>query len=154
MNTQVQNLAQQSVVASAKLTPLPNYNLPNLGKIEVLADLLRNSEVGGGAGDRVCFTKTGFVAGISIPGEPNSGQIYVYSIPNKQLYMVEVEGFSTGFSRANIDRLVPQVMNLLDKSDSRGHRHGHKKYHHHRRNGQRPGANVKTAEPVATSVAA
>ena len=84
-------------------------------KAAVLTSLL--GMIDDGKAERLEFTPSGFVLAISIPGETYSGAIYLYDEGTGHVFMVEVDGRSTDFSRDQIDALVPFIVNAVNKAN-------------------------------------
>jgi hypothetical protein len=90
--------------------------------MKVLFELVRKSE---GILQRIEETQNGFVLATSVPGQPNSGAIYIYDKPCGALFMLVVDGRDDDFSRREIGCLVPAVaahLNAPDRPRSAHHR--------------------------------
>ena len=90
--------------------------------MKVLFELLRKSE---GILQRIEETQNGFVLATSVPGQANSGAIYIYDKPCGALFMLVVDGRDDDFSRREIGCLVPAVaahLNAPDRPRSANHR--------------------------------
>jgi hypothetical protein len=104
------------------LSPAPRW--------DVLATLLTQSE---GKVERVEETRTGFVEAHSIPGVMKSGAMYVYDEQSKGVFLVSFDGRDTDLSRAEIDTLLPQIVDFLNTPDTpnQNRRRRHHRRHHH-----------------------
>ena len=90
--------------------------------MKVLFELVRKSE---GILQRIEETQNGFVLAISVPGQANSGAIYIYDRLCGALFMLVVDGRDDDFSRREIGCLVPAVaahLNAPDRPRSAHHR--------------------------------
>ena len=90
--------------------------------MKVLYELMRKSE---GILQRLEETHNGFVLATSIPGQANSGAIYIYDRACGALFMLVVDGRDDDFSRREIGCLVPAVaahLNAPDRPRSVHHR--------------------------------
>ena len=90
--------------------------------MKVLFELVRKSE---GILQRIEETQNGFVLATSVPGQANSGAIYIYDKPCGALFMLVVDGRDDDFSRREIGCLVPAVaahLNAPDRPRSAHHR--------------------------------
>ena len=90
--------------------------------MKVLFELVRKSE---GTLQRIEETQNGFVLATSVPGQANSGAIYIYDRLCGALFMLVVDGRDDDFSRREISCLVPAVaahLNAPDRPRSAHHR--------------------------------
>ena len=90
--------------------------------MKVLFELVRKSE---GILQRIEETQNGFVLATSVPGQANSGAIYIYDKPCGALFMLVVDGRDDDFSRREIGCLVAAVaahLNAPDRPRSVHHR--------------------------------
>jgi len=87
------------------------YAVTAKSSIKVLAELLKVSEAGV---DRVAETRDGFVASISIPGDPNSGAIYAYDRPTSSMSIFTVDGRDSDFTAKEIAQMFPVIVNHLN----------------------------------------
>jgi hypothetical protein len=74
--------------------------------MNVLFELVRKSE---GILQRIEETQNGFVLATSVPGQANSGAIYIYDRLCGALFMLVVDGRDDDFSRREIGCLVTAV---------------------------------------------
>ena len=90
--------------------------------MKVLFELVRKSE---GILQRIEETQNGFVLATSVPGQANSGAIYIYDKPCGALFMLVLDGRDDDFSRREIGCLVAAVaahLNAPDRPRSVHHR--------------------------------
>lgn len=79
--------------------------------IAVLSELLKVSEVGV---DRIAETRDGFVAAISIPGDPNSGAVYVFDRPTASMSIFSLDNRDSNFTAKEIGEIFPAVVKHLN----------------------------------------
>ena len=112
--------------------------------MKVLFELVRKSE---GILQRIEETQNGFVLAISVPGQANSGAIYIYDRLCGALFMLVVDGRDDDFSRREIGCLVPAVAAHLNAPDRP------RSAHHRPRRRNRKARAGATTQPVAATVA-
>jgi hypothetical protein len=127
--------------------------------LKVLSDLLRASDA---PLQRLEETRDGFVAAISVPGQPKSGAIYVYDKSVSSIFMLEVDNRDCDFSKREIDTMFPEVVRHLNtpvRAQSQSQKPIGARSQHHKRNKSRRkvGAGVAAngvVRPVLVAVAA
>jgi hypothetical protein len=105
---------------------------------------MRKSE---GILQRLEETHNGFVLATSVPGQANSGAIYIYDRACGALFMLVVDGRDDDFSRREIGCLVPAVAAHLNAPDRP------RSAHHRPRRRNRKARAGATTQPVAATVA-
>jgi hypothetical protein len=79
--------------------------------LKVLSELLR---VSAAPVDHLTETRDGFAASISIPGDPNSGAIYVYDRPTASMSILTVDERDSNFTAPEIANMFPAVVEHLN----------------------------------------
>jgi len=116
--------------------------------MKVLYELMRKSE---GVLQRLEETHNGFVLATSVPGQANSGAIYIYDRLCGALFMLVVDGRDDDFSRREIGCLVPAVAAHLNAPDRpRAAHHLHRRRNRKARAGA---ASTAATRPIAATVA-
>jgi hypothetical protein len=116
--------------------------------MKVLFELVRKSE---GILQRIEETQNGFVLATSVPGQANSGAIYIYDKPCGALFMLVVDGRDDDFSRREIGCLVPAVAAHLNAPDRP--RSSHHRPRRRNRKVRAGSASTAVTRPAAVSVA-
>jgi hypothetical protein len=120
----------------------------NKSPIKVLYELMRKSE---GILQRLEETHNGFVLATSVPGQANSGAIYIYDRLCGALFMLVVDGRDDDFSRREIGCLVTAVAAHLNAPDRP--RSAHHRPRRRNRKARAGAASTAATRPVAATVA-
>ncbi len=144
------------------------YVVTAKSSMKVLAELLKVSSPA--VVDHIAETRDGFVAAVSLPGDPNSGAIYAYDRPTASMSCLSVDERVADFTAKEIDVMFPEVVRHLNTPSTstqvsgnkqcesapahrrqQKHRHNNRRNNHPQRKGQNTGA---SARPHLVQVAA
>jgi hypothetical protein len=92
------------------------YSLRGTSTIKAMAKFISDC---GGRVERLEETRTGFVAAVSVPGEDNSGGIYIWDNKAQSVFTLIVDNRDFDLSRAEIDKFVPQLVEHCNMANRR-----------------------------------
>lgn len=135
----------------------PLYSTEGKSRWEVLAELLKNAERFKGC--RVEQTRHGFIASWMIPGDEQSGGVYIFDERAKQVFIVYGEdGRGNDYSSNELAQVMPALYKSVKAAErgepvSSDEKHSFKPNRPHRRHRHQRHTQVSTARPAAAVVA-